>query len=281
MAKVKRAKRGKRVRPDGSIWYYYYKRKNGRPKKPGPKPKPKIKPKIKKVHIPLPWDYCIIRFNNKRQTKKIGKYHTSEDAYRKKEKLEKLNDSIIFPKELINNGRNNKAVYKTVGEYLILKKKNENDIFTPQLRNEYGKLVDHIINLEDWIIVDKFPYVEEETFWAYGYSNKTDRKTFSWIYENFILKIIENTYTIVNVYLYNNKVIFRYDNKEFNFVICKNVADAIRMYNLIDDKSKKNKQIILTGSNNGNDYRGKETIEMIKEKTGWTYKDIWRRSTRH
>lgn len=274
---VKRAKQGRRVRPDGSVWYYYHKIKCGRHKKPGPKKKPNPP----KIRVYPSWDYRIIRFNNKHQQKYIGRYHTAEDAYAAKEQLEKDNANIVFPKEYTNNGREKSKVYKTTGEYLILRKRNENEDYTPQLRNEFGKLVDHTITLKDWVIMDKFPYLEEETFWVYGFDNKTDRKTFEWIYQNLALNYVEDNYNMVNIYLYNNKVIFRYDNKEFNFVICKNVSDAIRMYNLISEKSKKNKQIVLTGGNRGYDYRGKETIEMIREKTGWEYKDIWRKSTRH
>jgi len=267
----------RKVRSDGTVWYYYYKKKCGRHKKTGPKPKPKPK----KIRTYLPWDYRIIRFNNKQQQKYIGRYHTAEDAYLAKEQFEKANANIVFPKEYTNNGRNKSKVYKKTGEYLILKRVEEGYPYTPQLRNEFGKLVDHTINLKNWAIMDKFPYLEEETFWVYGFDNKTDRKTFEWIYQNLALDYIEDNYNMVNIYLYNNKVIFRYDNKEFNFVICKNVSDAIRMYNLINEKSKKNKQIVLTGGNRGYDYRGKETIEMIREKTGWEYKDIWRKSTRH
>lgn len=266
----------RKVREDGTVWYYYYKKKCGRHKKPGPKPKPKPK----KIRVYPAWNYRIIRFNNKKQKKYIGRYHTAEDAYLAKEQFENENANVIFPKEYVNNGRNNAKVYKNSGEYLILKKVEGDNNYTPQLRNDFGKLVDHTINLKNWVIVDKFPYVEEETFWAYGFDNKTDRKTFEWIYENFVLNHIED-YNIVNIYIYNNKVIFRYDNKEFNFVICKNTSDAIRMYNLIGEKSKKNKQIVLTGGNRGYDYRGKETIEMIKSKTGWDYKKIWQKSTRH
>ena len=275
----KHVKRGKRISKDGKVYYYYYKLKMGRPKKPGPKKKKPIKePKPRTYKT---WDFIIVRCRHNKQTKYIGRYHDLIEVYAEKERLEEQNAKIVFPKQLINNGRNNPEVYENKDEYLILKRKGENDT-SPQLRNEFGKLVDHTTNSKDWIVYDKFPYLEEETFWAYGFDQKNDRKTFDWIAENFVKSIITDTYNIVNIYLYNNKVMFRYDNREFNFVICKNVSDAIRMYNLLQERFKKDKkQVIFTGHTTGFEGRGAETIELIRQKTGWKNKKIWEKSTRH
>lgn len=274
----KRAKQGKRIRPDGSIWYYYHKRKMGHPKKRGPKKKKPIKEP--KVRTWAPWNFKIIRCDWNKHKKYIGRFHTLEDVYTKKEELELINSQVVFPKETISSFKNSPKTYPQKSEYLILQKK-ENDATAPQLRNEYGKIVEHKLNVNDWMIIDKFPCVEEETFWVYGFDNKKDRKTFMWILDNLILSHIHSQLDYINIYLYNNKPIFRYDNKEINFVICKDVSDAIRMYNLLSEKLKKNKQVIFTGITNGYYERGKEVIKMLKEKTGWTDKDIWRRSTRH
>ena len=54
----------RKVRPDGTVYYYYkYKRKIGRPKKRGPKPKPKKKgPKH-----PMLWDWKVVQSVGKKQ----------------------------------------------------------------------------------------------------------------------------------------------------------------------------------------------------------------------
>ena len=211
----------------------------------------------------------------------IGFYHNIEEAEFARKILEERNAAIVFPKKYISNSLKNWNVYEQKSEYLILERNIDGGEGVTQLRNEFGKLIDHKTENGKWKIYAKFPCLEEETFWAYGYSPKTDRKTFDWIYENFALAHAQSKYDFVNIYIYNNKVIFRYDNKDFNFVLCKNTSDAIRMYNLIEERSKKNKQIIMTGGTSGNCDRTNEIVQMIKEKTGWPLTSIRKSSTRH
>ena len=267
----------KKVSADGHTYYYYYKKKIGRHKKSGPKKKPKKRgPK----HTER-WFFKIIKCNFNKQVDFIGFYHNIEEAEFARKILEERNAAIVFPKKYISNSLKNWNVYEQKSEYLILERNIDGGEGVTQLRNEFGKLIDHKTENGKWKIYAKFPCLEEETFWAYGYSPKTDRKTFDWIYENFALAHAQSKYDFVNIYIYNNKVIFRYDNKDFNFVLCKNTSDAIRMYNLIEERSKKNKQIIMTGGTSGNCDRTNEIVQMIKEKTGWPLTSIRKSSTRH
>lgn len=267
----------KKISEAGNTYYYYYKKKVGRHKKSGPKKKPKPR---KPIHTER-WFFKIIKCNFNKQVDFIGFYHNLEEVQYARKILEERNAAVVFPKKYINNGRVSWNIYERKSEYLILERNTEGGEGITQLRNEFGKLVDHKTSTGTWKIYDKFPCLEEETFWAYGYSPKTDRKTYDWIYENFVNKHITDKYSFVNVYLYNNKVIFRYDDKDFNFVLCKNTSDAIRMYNLIEKQSKKNKQVIMTGITSGANDRTVEIIEMIREKTGWPLAQIWKASTRH
>lgn len=274
----RRPKRGRRVRDDGSVWYDYRKRKQGRKNKRGPKKV--LPPPKKRGRKPIPHDFIIVLTNHNKQCRYIGQYSTIQEAYEEKRILKELNKQVIFPKEYNNNGRNNPKIYDTKKEYLILRRSMEGES-PAQLRNEYGQIVDHVVTSGQWIILDKFPYEEEETFWVYGFDPKSERKTFDWIYKTFITDVIEDSYAIVNVYLYNNKVIFRYDDGDFEFVICKNISDAIRMYNLIEKRKKRSRQVVMTGSTGGHTSRSNDIIDMIRKKTGWSNKKIWERSTRH
>ena len=257
----------KKINAEGKEYNYYYKKKVGRHKKPGPKKKPKKRgPKN-----PKKWNFKIIRFDFKKQTKFIGVYHDAEEAAFVKKILLERNAAVVFPKKFISNSAKDWKVFEQKSEYVILERNTEGGEGITQLRNEYGKLVDHKTSTGRWKIYDKFPCVEEETFWAYGYNPKIDRKDFNWIYENFVLAYAKDKYDFVNVYIYNNKVIFRYDNKEFNFVLCKNTSDAIRMYNLIEERSKKIKQVIMTGGTSGHCDRTTEIIQMIQV----VHQDIW------
>lgn len=271
----------KRISADGHPYYYYKKRRKPGPKKKrGPKPKKVLKKRGRKPHAP--YEYEIVAFSGRRYNRCVGKYSTLKEAYEGKAELLKQNESVIFEKKNLNCFRVSAQITELEPEYLILKKNRNNENPVRQLRNEYGKLVDHKTSSPFWIIIDKFPCTIEETFWVWGYDKAEDRKDFKWIYENLVISVLENDQTsTVNIYLYNNKVIFRYDGKDFNFVICKNISDAIRMYNLLSDWCKKNKRVFFTGGINGHSLRGKEIMQLIMDKTGWTQRMVVRASTRH
>lgn len=82
---------------DGSTYYYYYKKKRGRKKKRGPKKK-------KSNYIPKgreTWDYKILRFDFRKQTDYIGKYHNLLEVSEKIKELEARNNSVEFPVKYI------------------------------------------------------------------------------------------------------------------------------------------------------------------------------------
>ena len=258
--------------------YYYYKKKIGRHKKPGKKKKKRLRGR----RWQEPWNFKILRFDFRRQEKYIGSYHDLKETEFAKKKLLEKNAEIVFPKQLTNNGRKSKKVYEYLSEYVILKRIRESGVTdnTSMLRNEYGKFVEHKYTDKDWLIYDKIPCLVEETFWVYGFNPKTDRKTFSWIFENFVDQKIESNSCLVIIYIYGNKVIFKYD-LDFNFVICKNSSDAIRMYNMLGEWcSKKKKQVIFGGKVYRGGARLENTIKMLQEKTGWDRRKIVRQTTR-
>lgn len=258
--------------------YYYYKKKIGRHKKPGAKKKKRVRGR----RWQEPWDYKIIRFNFRVQDKYIGSYHDLKEVECAKRILEMRNEEVVFPKKYISNGRKNKQIYENISEYVVLKKIRDENVTdnTSMLRNEYGKYVEHKYTDNEWMIWDKMPCVTEETFWVYGYNPKTDRKTFAWIYENLVDQKISDKNDIIIIYLYGNKVIFKYD-LDFDFVLCKNTSDAIRMYNLLDEWCKKKKRnVVFGGVATRKTDRLNSTIEMIQDKTGWDRRKITRRSTR-
>lgn len=261
---------------DGSFYYYYYTKKKGRKKKRGPKSKKKITEKKYKR-----WDFKIIQCISKKQVNYIGQYHDIQEVTTKKEELLEKNKTILLPVKFINNKRINKFNYPFESEYVILKRIRDKESETNEsmVRNDFGRFVKHKTTSEHWYIYDKFKCEKEEEFWVYGFNPKTERKTIVWIYENLIDAFINETYDIVQIYVYNNKVIFRYSNNDINFVIAKNISDSIRIYNFLEKKYKKTKQVIFTGFVNGHSDRSKDTIELIKEKTGWLSSKIYRKKT--
>lgn len=261
----------------GNTKYYYYKKKIGRHKKRGARKKRKLRGR----RWQETWDFKIIQCCSKKQTKYIGVFHNTEEVEYAKNILLKRNESVVFPKMYVNNGHNSRKIEESEYEYVVLKKirNKETEPNITRLRNQYGTFVEHKTTSENWVIYDKFPCVLEETFWVYGKNPKTDRKTFQWILENLVLNYAEEKNNIVLIYLFGNKVIFKYE-EDFCFVICKNISDAIRMYNDLEEKTKKVRNVMLTGATTMRQPRGKYTYELIAEKTGWNYRKICRHSTR-
>ena len=267
----------KKEKSDGTTYYYYYKKKLGRHKKSGRKKRKKSRGR----RWQKTWDFKILRFDFKKQETYIGTYHDLDEALSVKAILEENNKSVVFPKKFVSNGHKDRKLIELESEYAILKRVRDLDNGTnvTQLRDQYGKFVDHQTTSENWAIVDKFPCLIEETFWVYGYNPKTDRKTFEWIYKNLVTNYAEEKNNLVMVFVYLNKVIFKYE-EDFTFVICKNQSDAIRMYNLIEERTKRVKNVMMTGATGTKTDRGQALIEQIMEKTGWTRRKVTSKSTR-
>lgn len=250
------------------------KRKVGRPKKRGPKKKRKYisrKPKIDKRSLNI-YDYKVVSCHNGRQNEYIGAYVKVEDAYEVVEQLLEEKKGVVFPARVQITDK----IINSRDEYLILEKNRYGDKEAPLLRNEYGKLVRQETNSDTWIVLDKFSYDTEETFWVYGYDPVRGRKTFEWIYYNILLYGIETAYDIKRVMLYKNKVIIKDDAGHLDIVFCKTVSDGIRFYNMLSEWSAKRKlkQIMFLGNYSEiGDKRRKLEAELV-EKTGWTIRKI-------
>ena len=251
------------------------KRKVGRPKKRGPKKKRKYisrKPKIDKRSLNV-YDYKVVSCHNGRQDGYYGAFVKAEEAYETVEELMKDQKDIIFPARVQITDR----IISSRDEYLILKKDRLGDKEAPLLRNEYGKLVRQETNSDKWIVLDKFSYDAEETFWVYGYDPVRGRKTFEWIYYNIIIGNIETSYDIKRVMLYKNKIVVKDDAGNLDIVFCKTVSDAIRFYNLLSDwvmQKKMKKHIFMLGNYSEIGDKRRALEKELVEKTGWTIRKI-------
>lgn len=269
-------------RKDGTTYYYYYKKKVGRHKKTGRKRTPKKRGRSWQEG----WDFKIIKCTFNKQDEFIGAYHDLTEVNKVVEVLENRNNQVEIPVKFVNSSRLTKDKYNVteyVSEYLILKKiRNDGDKTPTKLRDEYGRLVEHVTNSDKWNIYDKFPCLKEEKFWVYGYNPQSNRKTGKWIYNNLIISEFEQDgYMTIQVYVYKNKVIFRYDAERIRFVICKNQSDAIRLYNYLNNTVQKNKihKIYFMGQVTSYDERGKMLIKQIQDLTGWALPKIRQKAT--
>jgi len=253
------------------------KRKVGRPKKRGPKKKRKSR--AKKVYKPRKvWDYKIISFHNGKQCGFHGKFYDPKDAYKKVKELLAESSKIVFPKMVENNEILGSSRY----EYIILEKNRDGSKTNLEQRNEFGKMVEQRLNTDKWVILDKFSYNIEETFWVWGFNPNTERKSFQWIYENIVSAGIETKYDLKRIFLYKNKILVKDDDNGMDMILCKTQSDSVRFYNLIEEWNKKtrNKQIFMMGSLNLPGDRKKKIEDEIMEMTGWTREKVQQSSTK-
>jgi hypothetical protein len=120
----------------------------------------------------------------------------------------------------------------------------------------------------------------EETFWVYGYHPRLQRKTYQWILDNFFIKDGKNKSVFKTVQVYNNKLLIDIDGN-LEIVLCKKKDDAIKLYNMIEEYSRKNK--FKTTLFMGDLFRSqnlKKWIDRIMEHTGWNRAKVKRLSTR-
>jgi hypothetical protein len=273
--KIKRRKKQKKVKKTDTLAPPVKKKKVGRPKKRGPKKK-RIRKKIVKTQKIRPViDFKIVTMLNGKQNGYIGSYQTYVDAYKQLQELEELNQKVIFPRKFLNSGEINISK----DEYLVLERNRHGDKDDNLLRNEFGKFVEHkITNSQKWVIRDKIVRLIEETFWVYGYDPKLDRKTCTWICDNMLFGSIVNSYDIIRVLVYKNKVLIKYDDKPMGMIMCKNKSDAIRLYNFISEKvrQEKTKQIVCVGACNVVCDARRELEQSIIDLTGWNKRKIQR-----
>jgi len=93
---------------------------------------------------------------------------------------------------------------------------------------------------------------------------------------------IHDKYDIIRIFIYGNKLLIQDDLNKIELVICKNMSDCIRLYNeLKNNLCNGIKNIIFNGTVENNTELKKRAIDLIKDKTSWSKKEIYRKSTRH
>ena len=262
------------------------KKKPGRKKKTGPKinwylRKKKKKEKEKraderaaKIAANKIFNYRIYTTRNGNQERLIGKFRTIEDAYDRFNMEKKRSEMVVFPRTT----KIDQKIEESVDECILVAK---TDNGPTMLRNEYGKLIEHRTNLEGWEVIDKFRNRVEETFWVWGYDNRNDRKTFSWIYDEMLIREGFGLYEFRRVFVFRNKLLVRMDDGTLNFALCKSDFDAVRLYNALQDKAKKDgiKKLLFLGDKSERSEETDKLITELMEITGWSKKKVSMKNT--
>jgi len=233
--------------------------------------------KLKKAEMRAykpPIRYKVMLCSNGKRYSTVGQYKTSEEAYDVFNEQKWISNNVVFPRMV----RVNEEFDIAVDECVLIEK---TDSGPTKLRNEYGKLIEHRTNLEGWEIIDKFRNNVEETFWVYGYDNRSERKTFMWVYENLVIGDGFGPYEFRRIFTYLNKVLIRYDDNSLQMVICKSESDAITFYNKLQEFSRKDgyKQLIFIGDRSTLSPERKKLEKELMEWTGWTIKKLSMKNT--
>jgi hypothetical protein len=221
--------------------------------------------------------YSIILVNHGKQQKVICSETTEEKIYSKFNSLLKENKKVVFPMRY-NNEKH--VMVESEHELVIIKCKELGDKDVIKLRDDSGTFVNYESSDEDWVIVDRASFDIEETFWVYGYHPKLQRKTFEWIFNEFVSKDARNKYMFKTIQLYLNKILIEC-NGNLDMVICKNKKDSIRFYNQLENwcRDKKYKYVMFLGDADKSKYKA-DLITKIQELTHWPRRKVIRPSTR-
>lgn len=223
--------------------------------------------------------YVIIHTNHGKQLENIVSKPTESQIYKCFNELLKENKKVIFPMRYNNHEH---VMIESEHELVIIKCKDHLDKSINKVKDDSGKYVNYETNDENWIVVDRAAYEVEETFWVYGYHPRLQRKTFQWIFDEFVAKNSDDKTMFKTICIYQNKVLFECGNT-LNMVLCKTKSDAIRFYNLIEswcqEKKRKYKYIFFLGDLKDSKYKS-EWISKIQKLTNWDIIKIRRPSTR-
>lgn len=220
--------------------------------------------------------YHIITVSRGKQLNDIFQTGSEIAVNKKFGELIEDNKKVIFPVKYINHKKILSADY----EYVIIKAKQFGDDNITRLRGENGVFVNLSTTDEDWIVYDRAPMLKEETFWVYGYHPRFQRKTFEWIFNEFIELKDDTKRGLRCVVVFQNKLIVE-TNGHLEMVLCKNKEDAVRMYNLISEWCNKRKiKYVIFGGDVFRSHVRKEWYKKLEEWTSWPWRKLSRNSLR-
>ena len=212
--------------------------------------------------------HSIIITKNKKKVEHVTHRWWLYDAQDTFDKLVKQNSNdVLFPTTV---DKVNKPESTVEYEILLLQKTNGMSENVTGIKDKDGKYVDHVIvDRNDYRLLDKRPWRVEETFYVYGYHPGEDRKDCRFIIDELIRKGATPV-NIKQVFTFGNKVFIKTDD-DFDFVLCKDENEALRLYDALEiycEKLKIMDRVFFTGPLP--EKLKSNLINEMVEKTGWT-----------
>lgn len=212
--------------------------------------------------------YQLVLCENNKNIKVLYTYQRKYDAFYRLNVLSKK--QVSLKKEIVYKDKKlTKVNYR-----IILIKEKEGDEKSIVIRDEYGKLLNGLIPDDNWIIVSECSFNLEEQYSVSGANRKLSAEE---ILKNVLLNKISEKNT-KQVLILNNKIII--DSLVLNMVTCKNVDEAIRLYNYLrvfcfDNKTP---NVLFFGKIQKSDK--KIWYKKINEITGIDYNRLYRNTSR-
>lgn len=216
--------------------------------------------------------YRIILTRNGQYVKTLHKSKKVETSFKNFNKI-KSENVVYFERKFINNNGIIPVNYRI---YLV--KNHENGDEMRLIRNKVGKLVYEKPIFGIWTVLYDSSYKIEESFWVYGYNNRTDRKNIVDIIKLLMIDI-DNPKKLKQVVVVKNKLLIHVED-QFDMVICKCKKDAQRLHHELAKASKINKINNLLFMGTANKKMCSDYYDIIHKHTKWNYTKIWRTTTR-
>lgn len=218
-------------------------------------------------------NYRIILLKNGEYKKTLHRCKTKDTSFKRYQVIKKENEGILFPRQYINS-----RGIRSVRYQIYVVKDFEEEDKERTIRDDFGRVRKEKPLFGIWTPLASHEYNIEETFWLYGHSPITDRKTIYDIMRPLMSGAHRLKYTKQIIVVHNKLVI--HSEEEFNMVICKNKKDAQRLHHALHKAAKKNrlKSLIFMGTATPATVSRMYTI--ILENTDWSIEKIRRTSTK-
>ena len=212
--------------------------------------------------------YQIVLIENLKKVKVLYSYTREYDVNNRFEKLK--SQDVFFPKTKVYK---DKKLIDVKYEILLLKRRSEEDE-NRIIKNDLGKFVEERVDDDEWIIVKSMVYPVEENFSVSGANRKLTAKE---IIDHIVLTNKQKK-APKQVLILNNKLIV--EGLELFMVTCKDVDEAVRLYNKIRTYCYDNKigDIIFFGSLPKVDR--KFWYKKLHQRTGTGYNRLYRSTSR-
>jgi len=195
--------------------------------------------------------YQIVITDKYIQKKSFDKYITQEEAFDGVENLLNENKNILLPRKYFYL---NRELHKANDELLLLKL--EDDTEPSQFPNDYGKLIDNIVDSKsNWVIINKHKWNVEDKFHHVGVSTVKLFKSFG--SDNTLAKyrdkevkyILDNLIfddRPIHIFIYDCYLILKYSTNETELIYAPHVNIIIELYKFLQGFCKKKKYNNIT-----------------------------------